>query len=63
MKLNTLKAAAITPPPEILPAESVKATTASTASSRVRFRPCIDIHQGKVKQIVGGTLKDPGKGR
>ena len=24
------------------------------------FRPCIDIHQGKVKQIVGGSLKDEG---
>ena len=24
----------------------------------MRFRPCIDIHDGKVKQIVGGTLKD-----
>jgi phosphoribosylformimino-5-aminoimidazole carboxamide ribotide isomerase len=24
----------------------------------VQFRPCIDIHQGRVKQIVGGTLKD-----
>lgn len=24
----------------------------------MRFRPCIDIHNGKVKQIVGGTLKD-----
>jgi phosphoribosylformimino-5-aminoimidazole carboxamide ribotide isomerase len=24
--------------------------------SRTRFRPCIDIHAGKVKQIVGGTL-------
>ncbi len=23
-----------------------------------RFRPCIDLHDGKVKQIVGGTLKD-----
>ncbi len=22
------------------------------------FRPCIDLHQGKVKQIVGGTLAD-----
>ena len=22
------------------------------------FRPCIDLHQGKVKQIVGGTLSD-----
>ncbi len=24
----------------------------------MRFRPCIDIHQGKVKQIVGETLQD-----
>lgn len=24
------------------------------------FRPCIDLHEGKVKQIVGGTLKDDG---
>ena len=24
------------------------------------FRPCIDIHNGKVKQIVGGSLKDAG---
>jgi phosphoribosylformimino-5-aminoimidazole carboxamide ribotide isomerase len=23
-----------------------------------RFRPCIDLHQGQVKQIVGGTLRD-----
>ena len=26
----------------------------------MRFRPCIDIHNGKVKQIVGSTLKDEG---
>lgn len=26
----------------------------------MRFRPCIDIHNGKVKQIVGGTLRDQG---
>lgn len=26
----------------------------------MEFRPCIDIHNGKVKQIVGGTLKDNG---
>ena len=26
----------------------------------MEFRPCIDIHNGKVKQIVGGTLKDLG---
>lgn len=24
------------------------------------FRPCIDLHQGQVKQIVGGTLSDDG---
>lgn len=26
----------------------------------MRFRPCIDIHNGKVKQIVGGSLRDDG---
>lgn len=25
-----------------------------------RFRPCIDLHAGQVKQIVGGTLRDDG---
>ena len=25
-----------------------------------RFRPCIDLHNGQVKQIVGGTLRDDG---
>ena len=24
------------------------------------FRPCIDLHEGKVKQIVGSTLSDSG---
>ena len=24
----------------------------------MEFRPCIDIHNGKVKQIVGGSLRD-----
>ncbi len=27
-----------------------------------RFRPCIDLHHGQVKQIVGGTLRDDGQG-
>lgn len=27
-----------------------------------KFRPCIDLHQGKVKQIVGGSLTDDGVG-
>ncbi len=26
------------------------------------FRPCIDLHQGVVKQIVGGSLRDTGAG-
>lgn len=26
----------------------------------MQFRPCIDIHNGKVKQIVGGSLRDAG---
>ena len=26
----------------------------------MEFRPCIDIHNGKVKQIVGGSLRDTG---
>ncbi len=27
-----------------------------------KFRPCIDLHDGQVKQIVGGSLRDSGKG-
>lgn len=26
-----------------------------------RFRPCIDLHNGRVKQIVGGSLRDEGE--
>lgn len=26
----------------------------------MKFRPCIDIHNGKVKQIIGGSLRDSG---
>ena len=26
----------------------------------MKFRPCIDIHNGKVKQIIGGSLQDIG---
>jgi phosphoribosylformimino-5-aminoimidazole carboxamide ribotide isomerase len=26
------------------------------------FRPCIDLHEGRVKQLVGGTLSDAGAG-
>jgi phosphoribosylformimino-5-aminoimidazole carboxamide ribotide isomerase len=27
-----------------------------------RFRPCIDLHEGRVKQIVGSSLNDAGQG-
>lgn len=30
------------------------------ADQKSLFRPCIDLHQGQVKQIVGGTLNDDG---
>jgi len=40
---------------------SIAASASSGAAKRaVQFRPCIDIHNGKVKQIVGSTLKDSG---
>ena len=26
----------------------------------MKFRPCIDIHNGRVKQIIGSTLRDAG---
>jgi phosphoribosylformimino-5-aminoimidazole carboxamide ribotide isomerase len=29
----------------------------------MRFRPCIDLHKGKVKQIVGATYADHAEGR
>ncbi len=28
---------------------------------KTKFRPCIDLHEGKVKQIVGGTLNAKGE--
>ena len=33
-----------------------------TTNLMTQFRPCIDLHDGQVKQIVGGTLKDTGSG-
>ncbi len=32
----------------------------SKVSTLTLFRPCIDLHQGQVKQIVGGSLDDKG---
>ncbi len=34
----------------------------SLSTPRTRFRPCIDLHDGQVKQIVGSTLNDSGSG-
>ncbi len=33
-----------------------------SSQAMTKFRPCIDLHQGKVKQIVGGTLRDDDEG-
>ena len=41
-------------------ASAASAAASGGATRAVRFRPCIDIHNGKVKQIVGSTLKDSG---
>lgn len=32
--------------------------TSNNNERRSIFRPCIDLHNGLVKQIVGGTLND-----
>jgi phosphoribosylformimino-5-aminoimidazole carboxamide ribotide isomerase len=32
----------------------------TTPARTTRFRPCLDLHRGRVKQIVGGTLTDDG---
>jgi phosphoribosylformimino-5-aminoimidazole carboxamide ribotide isomerase len=40
----------------------VAAVARHGSAAMTRFRPCIDLHQGKVKQIVGGSLRDDGAG-
>ncbi|KAB8099349.1 hypothetical protein EE612_029360, partial [Oryza sativa] len=45
------------------PVVSIRPARSGVARGRavvcaVSFRPCIDIHKGKVKQIVGSTLRD-----
>jgi len=32
----------------------------SVSDRKSQFRPCIDLHEGRVKQIVGGSLSDQG---
>ncbi|KDO70416.1 hypothetical protein CISIN_1g0211562mg, partial [Citrus sinensis] len=40
------------------PSSSLSRPSRLSVRCAVRFRPCIDIHKGKVKQIVGSTLQD-----
>ena len=42
---------------KVLAASSLSPASTSTPTA-IKFRPCIDIHKGKVKQIVGSTLFD-----
>ena len=39
-------------------AKHLMSSPRSPAVGKAHFRPCIDLHQGKVKQIVGSTLTD-----
>ncbi|XP_021897546.1 1-(5-phosphoribosyl)-5-[(5-phosphoribosylamino)methylideneamino] imidazole-4-carboxamide isomerase, chloroplastic [Carica papaya] len=41
-----------------LPSPATSRNSHLRVNCAVRFRPCIDIHKGKVKQIVGSTLRD-----
>ena len=38
--------------------KSTKVSAAREYKGRMKFRPCIDLHNGQVKQIVGSTLVD-----
>lgn len=40
--------------------EETHLTADAGRKDKMEFRPCIDIHNGKVKQIVGGSLLDKG---
>lgn len=54
----SLARATRTPPPPSFPdlSRRVNHLFADTSEAMTRFRPCIDLHNGDVKQIVGGTL-------
>ncbi|KAK1563872.1 hypothetical protein Q3G72_034261 [Acer saccharum] len=41
-----------------VPSPPLSKTSRLSIRCAVSFRPCIDIHKGKVKQIVGSTLRD-----
>lgn len=38
------------------------AMAAAASARKFAFRPCIDLHGGKVKQIVGSSLRDEASG-
>lgn len=40
--------------------QPVQCVSMVVGENTMQFRPCIDIHNGKVKQIVGGSLTDAG---
>src|SRR5580658_5837150 len=39
-----------------MPSVPRRRNRADSAKADLMFRPCIDLHEGKVKQIVGGSL-------
>ncbi|GLC37640.1 Phosphoribosylformimino-5-aminoimidazole carboxamide ribotide isomerase [Pleodorina starrii] len=53
-----LSRAELIPRNNVIPAASNASAASTISAGAIRFRPCIDIHKGKVKQIVGSTLKD-----
>ena len=44
------------PDKSLLPLVNPTSSSFHSDSVMTRFRPCIDLHSGQVKQIVGGTL-------
>jgi phosphoribosylformimino-5-aminoimidazole carboxamide ribotide isomerase len=46
------------PPTVVSP--SIQHPSGAGKEEELEFRPCIDIHNGRVKQIVGGSLRDEG---
>jgi hypothetical protein len=40
----------------------LRAPAAVASAAAMKFRPCIDLHDGVVKQIVGSTLRDEAGG-
>ena len=44
----------------LFPALTLRTRGAATIEAVTLFRPCIDLHQGSVKQIVGSSLRDDG---